>query len=102
MPTFEILLISIARALVEVAGFTLIGQGLLALFAGRSRDQNVVYRLFQIVTRPVIRVVRIITPRLVVDRHLPLVAFFLLFWLWIGLAVAKRYVCLQHNLNCFG
>lgn len=102
MPTFELLLISIARAIVEVAGFSLLGQGLLALFAGRSRDQNVVYRLLQIVTAPVIKAARIITPRLIVDRHIPLVAFFLLFWLWIGLALAKRYVCHQYGLDCFG
>lgn len=102
MPTFEILLVSIARAIVEVAGYSLIGQGLVALFAGSKRDQNFVYRLLQTVTSPVIRAVRIITPRFVVDRHLPLVAFFLLFWVWIGLAVAKRYLCLQHNLDCFG
>lgn len=101
MPTFELLIISIARAIVEVAGFSLLGQGLLALFAGRSRDQNVVYRLFQIVTGPVVKAARIITPRLVVDRHIPLVAFFLLFWLWIGLAMAKRYICLQYGLDCF-
>ncbi len=93
-------MISITRAIVEVAGFSLLGQGLLALFAGRGRDGNVVYRLFQIVTQPVIRIVRRITPRWIIDQHLPLVAFILLFWLWIGLALAKRYFCLHHN--CLG
>lgn len=96
----ELLLISIARALVEVAGYTLLGQGVLAIFAGKSRDQNVVYRLMQTVTGPAVRAVRLVTPRFIIDRHIPFVTFFLLFWLWIGLAAAKRYVCVTQGLSC--
>ena len=50
MIQFEILLISILRTLVEVAGLALLGQGLLAVLAGSKRDANFVYRLFQVVT----------------------------------------------------
>ena len=86
----ELMVISIIRALVEVAGFTLLGQGILGLFAGKSRDSNAVYRLMQTVTRPVVKIVRFITPGFVLDRHIPFVTFFLLFWIWIALAIAKR------------
>lgn len=96
----ELFVISLLRVLVEVAGYTLLGQGVLALFAGRSRDTNVVYRLMQTITNPVVKTVRVITPRFIIDKHIPFVTFFLLFWLWIGLAVAKRYVCLAQSLNC--
>jgi hypothetical protein len=96
----ELFLISVARVLVEVALFTLLGQGVLALFAGKSRDRNIVYRLMQTITAPVVKVVRVITPRFIIDRHIPFVTFFLLFWLWIGLAVAKRYVCVSNGLAC--
>lgn len=100
MTSMELLLLSIARALVEVAGYALLGQGVLALLAGKRRQDNFVYRLLQVVTMPVIKTVRVITPRFVLDRHLPFVAFFLLFWLWIGLAFAKRYVCAVNGLAC--
>jgi hypothetical protein len=96
----ELFVLSIIRVMVEVAGYTLLGQGVLALFAGKSRDTNVVYRLMQTVTSPAVRLVRLITPGFVIDRHIPFVAFFLLFWLWIGLAVAKRYICITQGLNC--
>lgn len=96
----ELFVISLLRVLVEVAGYTLLGQGVLALFAGRSRDTNVVYRLMQTITNPVVKAVRMITPRFIIDKHIPFVTFFLLFWLWVGLAVAKRYVCLAQGLNC--
>lgn len=100
MASPELFLISVLRALVEVAGYTLIGQGIVALFAGRNRDKNFVYRLMKTVTDPVVRLVRLITPRVIIDRHIPFVTFFLLFWLWIGLAVAKRYVCAAQGLAC--
>jgi hypothetical protein len=100
MAQLEILLISILRTLVEVAGLALLGQGLLAVLAGRKRDANFVYRLFQIITGPVIKLVRLITPRFIIDRHLPVLAFFLLFWLWLALAFLKRYLCTLHGLAC--
>lgn len=100
MAQFEIYLISLLRALVEVAGMALIGQGLLAILAGAKRDANFVYRLFQVVTAPVIRMVRLITPRFIIDRHLPFLTFFLLFWLWLALAFLKRYLCTLHGLSC--
>jgi hypothetical protein len=100
MAQFEILLISILRTLVEVAGLALLGQGLLAVLAGKKRDANFVYRLFQIITGPVIKLVRLITPRFIIDRHLPILAFFLMFWLWLALAFLKRYLCTLHGLAC--
>ena len=92
---FELLVVSTMRALVEVAGLALLGQGLLAVLAGRKRDDNFVYRLLQIVTSPIIKLVRLITPRFVLDAHMRLLTFFLLFWIWLGLAVLKRYLSLQ-------
>jgi hypothetical protein len=97
---FDILLVSILRALVEVAGFALLGQGVLAVLAGKYREDNIFYRVLRIVTSPVVRAVRFITPRFILDAHVPVLAFFLLFWLWIVLAFAKRHLCVLHGLSC--
>lgn len=86
----EILLISILRAIIEVAMLTLLGQGILAFLAGSRRQSNPIYQLFGLITRPAIRAVRFITPGVILDKHIPFVTFFLLFWLWIALAYAKR------------
>lgn len=93
MVSTELLILSVLRALVEVAGLFLLGQGVLYVFAGASRERNVIYQLFRVVTKPVVRVVRAITPKVIVDRHVPVVGFFLVFWLWIFLAYARRLVC---------
>ncbi|MDP2793405.1 MAG: hypothetical protein Q8O25_04875 [Sulfurisoma sp.] len=86
----EILLLGVLRALVEVALLALLGQGVVALLAGARRDTNPIYVLFKIVTRPAIIAARWITPKVILDKHVPFVAFFLLFWLWIFLAYAKQ------------
>lgn len=83
-------LVSLLRAIVEIAMFFLLGQGLLALLAGPGRAANPVYRLFQLLTSPALRLARMIVPKAIIDRHLPFVAFFLLFGLWIFLAYLKR------------
>ena len=100
MASIGFLIVSALRALVEVALIALFAQGLLALLAGARRGANPIYRLFQIVTGPVLRGVRFITPKVFLDKHLPFVAFFFLFWLWIILAYAKRVICGVDGLAC--
>ena len=69
MVNIELLLVSVLRSLVEVAGCFLLGQGLLYLLAGASREKNVVYQLFRVVTNPVVKITRFITPKQIEDRH---------------------------------
>lgn len=97
----ELLLLGSLRALAEIALLLLLGQGLLALLAGQRRHDNGVYQLFAIATRPVLKLIRIICPPQVIDKHLPVVAFFVLFWCWIGLAWLKRSYCQAQQLQCF-
>ena len=87
---FSFFLVSVLRALVEVSLLALLGQGIVAFLSGSRREANPIYRLFRIVTRPVLRGLRVLVPRVVIDRHLPFLAFFVLFWLSILLAYLKR------------
>ena len=89
----ELQILSMLRVLFEVAGLFLLAQGVLYVLAGAKREQNPIYLLCRIVTRPAIRATRFLTPRLVVDRHIPFVAFFLIFWLWILLAYFRQGLC---------
>lgn len=86
----DLFMLSALRAVAEVALLALLGQGAVALLSGPARQGNPIYQLFALITKPVIRVVRFITPTVILDKHLPFVAFFLLFWLWIFLAWVKR------------
>ena len=96
----DILLLTIARALVEVAGMMLLGQGVLWLFGPKGRDGNFVYDLFKMGTRPIVKATRVITPRFVPDAHVGMVSFILLVWIWLALAFAKRYLCVSQGIQC--
>lgn len=88
------LLIVILQTLILVAGLSLLAQGIVALFNWRRRQDNFVYQLFSIVTRPVVAVVRKVTPRIVLDEHVPLVTFLLLFFAYFLVGFWHRDVCL--------
>ena len=90
-------IIVVLKALTEVAGVAMIGQGVLYAVAGAKRDQNPFYVIFKTVSSPVMKLTRWITPRIVLDRHLWLVALFLLIVLWIGLTVMKISIVLQNT-----
>ena len=88
-------LIVVLKALTEVAGLALLGQGILFLLAGASREQNVFYRVIQTITGPIIRFTRLITPRFVSDRHIGLAAFFLVAGFWLALTIVKVKLVLE-------
>ena len=79
----------ILKALAEVALFAFVGQGILYLFAGAKREQNFVYTTFKMLTSPVTKFTRLVSPRFIVDQHIAFVALFLLLVVWLGLTVAK-------------
>ena len=88
--------IVILKALTEVAGLAMFGQGVLWVVAGAKRDQNIVYGIFKTLTSPVMRATRAITPRFVLDQHLGLVAFFLLVVIWVVLTAFKIKIVMEN------
>jgi hypothetical protein len=81
----ELLLLVILKALVELAFMFLLGRGALYILAGHKREGNIFYGVLRIVTDPVIRVARFLTPRMVVDAHIPFVAVLLVVWIWLAI-----------------
>lgn len=94
-----LLLVNILKLLAEIALLALLGQWVLGLLAGARRDQNVFYQLFQVVTRHVVTGVRYITPRVVIDRHVPIVATLLLSFLWLIATITKIDICVQIGVH---
>ncbi len=86
---------STIKLIAEIALLALLGQWLLGLLAGARKEQNLFYQILQIMTRPFISLARLITPKLVLDRHVPLVAFLLLFFAWLGATIYRIQTCIQ-------
>jgi hypothetical protein len=76
--------------LVEIALFSLIGQGVLYVLAGPNRERNIFYMILKTIASPAMRVARWVSPRFVLDEHVGWVALFLLTVLWLGLGIAKQ------------
>jgi hypothetical protein len=90
-----LLIVSSIKLVAEVALLAMVGQFLLGLLAGAKRESNFFYRLLQVLTKPFVKGVRFISPRAVVDRHIPLAAFLLMTMVWITMTLLKIDLCLQ-------
>ena len=88
-------LVIILKALNEVALMALLGQAALYVLAGSRRDSNPIYALLKAVTSPVMKLARLVTPRIVLDRHIGFVALFLLLVAEVALLAAKVYLVLS-------
>ena len=86
---------TVLKGLIEVLLIVMLGQGLLYLFAGRRRQENLIYRAFATVTAPIMKATRFVTPRFIVDQHIGYVAFFLLMVLWLLALALKVHAVLQ-------
>lgn len=94
-----LLLVEVLKLLAEVALMALAGQWVLGLLAGKRRDQNPFYQLFQVLTKPLIRGARLVSPRVVLDQHLPLVAFLLLLFVWLVATLTKIDICVRIGVH---
>jgi hypothetical protein len=94
-----LLFVEILKLLAEIALLCLAGQWVLGLLAGKRRDENLFYQLFGVLTRPLIAGARLISPRVVLDQHLPLVAFLLLTFVWIGATYTKIDICVRMGVH---
>lgn len=85
----------VAQQLVLVAGLALLGQFVVGIFNWRARRDNLVYRLFETVASPVVKLVRLITPKVVIDQHIPIAAFMVLLFAYFWLGFEQRASCMK-------
>lgn len=88
-----------AKLVCETALLCLVGRGVLAVLAGPTRHVNLVYGLLTAATQPFVTMVRPITPKFVLPRHHPWVAFLLLAVAWLALVLTKIFWCFQAGVS---
>ncbi len=82
--------ISALRAIVEMLLLCLMGQGILALLAGKKRDGNHVYQLFSLITRGPRAIVAHLLPDGTRASTIALATGVVLLFLWISLAILRK------------
>ena len=85
-------LISATRAIIEMLGLCLVGQGMLYILAGQRRATNRIYQLFDLLTKAPRRLVATLLPRSSNQSVIGILTFVLLLLLWLGLAFFRKFV----------
>lgn len=83
------------KLLAEIALLAMAGQWMLGLLAGDNKSANPFYRVLQLVGKPWMLSARWLSPRVALDRHLPLVAVLLAALIWLVATAGKVGICLN-------
>lgn len=94
-----LLFVTIVQTVSAIALLSLLGQWVLGLLAGAGRDSNLFYQLLGILTRPFTRLTRLLTPRVVLDRHIPLATFALLLMAYVASTVVRIAICVEIGVH---
>jgi hypothetical protein len=88
-------LVIVLKGLVEFAALLIVGQAAVYLLSFGRHERNVVYRFMRLLTSPVVRLARWLSPGVIVGRHVPAVALFMLFAIWVFLTFMKFHLQLS-------
>jgi hypothetical protein len=84
----------IGKALVELALMFIVARFLLGLLAGQKKESNIFYQLLDIAAKPVLWFMRKVSPKFILDQHIPLAASSFLIMLWVLFTKMKIEECL--------
>ena len=90
-----LLVIVIAKSLIELSMMFIIGRFILGLLAGAKRDTNVFWQLLDVASKPALWLTRRISPKLILDQHIPLATVSWLILAWVLMVKLKIDVCLE-------
>jgi hypothetical protein len=90
-----LLAVVIAKSLVELSLMFIVGRFLLGLLAGPNRDNNVFWQLLDVASKPALWITRKISPKLILDQHIPLATSSWLIIAWVLLVQLKIDICLE-------
>ena len=93
-----LLAIVIAKSLIELSLMFIIGRFLLGLLAGANRDTNVFWQLLDVASKPALWFTRKISPKLILDQHIPLATSSWLLIAWVVVVQLKIDFCLEMGI----
>ena len=90
-----LLAIVIAKSLIELSLMFIVGRFVLGLLAGAKRDTNVFWQLLDVASKPALWLTRRLSPKLILDQHIPLAAASWLILAWMLVVKVKIDLCLE-------
>lgn len=89
-----LLAVVIAKSLIELSLMFIVARFVLGLMAGAKRETNVFWQLLDVAAKPALWITRRISPRFILDQHIPLAAASLLLMAWLFTVKMKIDLCL--------
>ena len=93
-----LLAVVIAKSLIELSLMFIVGRFLLGLLAGPNRDNNVFWQLLDVASKPTLWLTRKISPRLILDQHIPLATSSWLIIAWVLVVQMKIEMCFEMGI----
>jgi hypothetical protein len=90
-----LLAVVILKSLIELSLMFVVGRFILGLLAGAKRQTNVFWQLLDVASKPALWVTRRVSPKLILDQHIPLATVSWLIIAWVLVVMAKIDICLQ-------
>jgi hypothetical protein len=90
-----LLAIVILKSLIELSLMFIAGRFILGLLAGAKRQTNVFWQLLDVAAKPSLWLTRLISPKLILDQHIPLATASWLIVAWVLVVKLKIDMCLQ-------
>lgn len=90
-----LLTVVILKSLVELSLMFIVGRFILGLLAGAKRQTNVFWQLLDVAAKPSLWVTRKLSPKLILDQHIPLAAASWLLVAWVLVVKLKIDLCMQ-------
>ena len=90
-----LLAVVIAKGLIELSLMFIVARFILGLLAGAKRSTNVFWQLLDIAARPALWITRRVSPKLILDKHIPLAAASWLLIAWVVVVKIKIDLCFQ-------
>lgn len=90
-----LLAVVIAKSLIELSLMFIVARFILGLLAGARRSTNMFWQLLDIAARPALWITRRVSPKLILDKHIPLAAASWLLIAWVVVVKIKIDLCFQ-------
>ena len=90
-----LLTVVILKSLIELSLMFIVGRFLLGLLAGAKRDTNVFWQLLDVAAKPSLWLTRKVSPKLILDQHIPLAAASWLLVAWVLVVKLKIDMCME-------
>ena len=90
-----LLAVVILKSLIELSLMFIVGRFILGLLAGAKKSTNIFWQLLDIAAKPALYITRKLSPKLILDQHIPLATASWLISAWVVVVKQKIELCVQ-------